>query len=532
MARRTAAQRRIALTTASDQMLLELTRDGMSEAFGELWSRHSGAVTAGARLYTGYDPNDLMQEAFLKVYASIQDGGPLPVSFRAYVATTARRLAIDKSRQDRGAFHEPIDDALDHPALSDEDFSHRMLEDSTTAHAFRELPSRYREALWYRDVEDLPVQEIARYVGMSANATSVLIKRARDAFKTSWIKVQLSPQRDLPQECSDIVPKLAAYSSDKLSVKERDRVDLHLFGCTHCGALASEADSLHKKLALVLLPLLLLGGSPGYLAWVQSRENRTPIPTAANYVNVQLDGVRTAPIAVGTALLASAATTSASRTRAKPIAVVVTALLIAGIGVAGAAGYPWGALEEGQQMPADEEPIARVPTESSVPSGKQAEAARDGDPHIDTLLSTEGTTTVLLDGAGSGSRVLVPPSAPDPGVEPDPEAEPEPVTYPEPRVISTVVVPSAEGKPLYISGTPGATFHVAVTHNIDRVQGSVTQQFTLVDDGAGEVRFTFPGYSGMIVTVVISQEYDTAEGRVLDPQTVTLPNFLVFGVRP
>lgn len=511
----------------------------MSEAYGELWSRHSGAVIAGARSYTGYDPNDLMQEAFLKVYASIQDGGPLPISFRAYVATTARRLAIDKSRQDRGALHDPIDDALDHPALSDEDFSHRMLEDTSTAQAFRELPSRYREVLWYRDVEDLPVQEIARYVGASANSTSVLIKRARDAFKTAWIRVQLSPKRDLDPVCAGIVPKLAAYSNGKLSTKDRDRVDLHLLDCTHCAALAAEADSLHKKLALVLLPLLLLGGSPGYLAWIQKRQNRTPIPDSANYVNVRLDGVRTSPIATGTALLAPAAALHAPGTLTKPVAVAVAAMLVLGAGVAGAVTYPGARVTPGSEVLVEDEAISTFSGDERVRGDERTGVKRDRDSRADTVPTAgadaaEDRTIVLDVVSPEGNLVptappVVPPVGPNPDIEPEPEPElepePEPVSYPArvPLSLWGKRAPHTNGS-VFI-GTPGGTMHFAVT-----VDG-LTQSFAMDIDEAGEVYFTFPGYSGVVVSVQISQEYDTAEGRVLDPATMLFPRYVVFVVR-
>lgn len=262
--RRERAQKRINLTSASDQMLVELTREGMNDAFGELWSRHSCSALGAAQAFTSFEANDLVQEAFLKVYASIVNDVSMPISFRAYVCTAVRNLARDKGRKEPDEYVDSFEDEYGNEVVSEEDFSERVLEGTTTAQAFKELPTRFQEVLWYRDVEDLPVQEVARYVGMSPNSTSVTIKRARDAFKTAWIKVQLSPARNLPEECSFIVGKLASHARGKLSATETTKVDLHLLDCVHCAVVASEANNLHKNLALVLLPLLLLGGAPGY----------------------------------------------------------------------------------------------------------------------------------------------------------------------------------------------------------------------------------------------------------------------------
>ena len=168
----------------SDLALVERARDGSERAFAELWRRHHGAVIAATRSFTGYDAEDITQEAFARVFAQIRDGEGPTVAFRAYLARTARNVAIDMAR--RGDAHAAGDD-IDELAGARPDHSDAVMDNVALRSAFASLPTRWQEVLWYRDVEDLPVKECARFVGMSENATTALIKRAREGLKQAWI---------------------------------------------------------------------------------------------------------------------------------------------------------------------------------------------------------------------------------------------------------------------------------------------------------------------------------------------------------
>lgn len=564
---RDSAQQRINLTTASDQMLLELTREGFSEAFGELWRRHSCAAVGAARAFTGYDPNDLAQDAFLKVYASITNGGNLPISFRAYVATAVRNLARDMARRTPAVFVDSYSDDDRDDTITEDDFSDRVFENSTTGQAFAELPTHHRELLWYRDVEDLPVQEIARYVGMTPNSTTVAIRRARDAFKTAWIKVQLSPARNLPAECAAVVSKLPAFTRNKLSGRELAHVELHLLDCVHCAAVASEADQLHKHLAMVLLPLLFIGGAPSYLAWIQSRKNRTPAPTAAHYLDVTLSGIRHSPATRGTAVSPVARTP-----RTLAVAAATTALLVIGTGAVALVNASLtsdtvtsakqsqqerdesvereeldglvgdGAFDDpedtqfGHELDTsgDENPVGTL---SWHPHGADAEVrvstriptrepfSADGG----SVPSSPGSDGGQAPGPAAPSPTAPSPTSPSPQpvqpapepTEPEPtEPEPEPVVYPEYRAVSVVTVP-ATGE-IGISATPGATITIRVS-----APRTVTLEVTVIADANGEAGYNFPGHRGLTVRYSVSQAYSTAEGSVLDPVWFTQANFYV-----
>lgn len=550
MPSRSGAQRRLNLTAASDQMLLELTRDGVADAFGELWSRHSGAVIAAVRSFTGYEPDDLMQEAFAKVYVSVTNqASDLPASFRAYVASTARRLAIDRSRTDAGVVTNSYEDELDSRAFEQEDFSNRVLEDSTTAQAFAELPTRQREVLWYRDVEDLPVQEIARYVGMSPNSTTVLIKRARDAFKTAWIAGQLSPQRNLPDACHAVVSRLAKYSRGKLSAAATAETELHLLDCSHCSALSSQADHLHQKLALVLLPLLLLGGAPGYLEWIQSGSNRTPIPAQASYLPVKVIGARSSPVA-------SSGLARPGRRTTYALAAAAATILIAGV-AASAAWRLSGGEASSPSAQSDSEVREEVRDEHlrDADSSRERPAAGDerssaggtaGADEIDgsdasgaarTLNGIRGEVMPDLVAAPASDQATAPgdpvssalePSAPESPAPGDaPAADPPAVTYPTPTAFSYTV--SNSPFLFEIRATPGATIYLRA---ILPRESWANDQWTvvLVADADGVVTYDFPLHRGRTPSVTLFQEYPTENGlsTAADPlSTVTISGLAI-----
>lgn len=63
---------------ATDGELLDACRGGRTEAFAPLWERHRRAgIVAARNLAPGLDAEDLVSEAYLKIYELVVDGrGP------------------------------------------------------------------------------------------------------------------------------------------------------------------------------------------------------------------------------------------------------------------------------------------------------------------------------------------------------------------------------------------------------------------------------------------------------------------------
>ena len=85
---------------SSDAELITAARGGDAEAFGALYTRHAGAARTVARQYTrsSADAEDVVGDAFAKVYGVVRGGGGPDVAFRAYLLTAVRRLHVDKVR--------------------------------------------------------------------------------------------------------------------------------------------------------------------------------------------------------------------------------------------------------------------------------------------------------------------------------------------------------------------------------------------------------------------------------------------------
>src|SRR6478735_10259925 len=77
-----------------DGELVLRTRSGDRAAFGELWRRHyRSGISVARNVSPGTDSDDLVQEAYTRIYQSILRGGGPTGSFRAYLFTSIRNTA-------------------------------------------------------------------------------------------------------------------------------------------------------------------------------------------------------------------------------------------------------------------------------------------------------------------------------------------------------------------------------------------------------------------------------------------------------
>jgi RNA polymerase sigma factor (sigma-70 family) len=252
---------------AADADLVLRTRSGDRGAFGELWYRHYRSGIAVARSMSGLDPDDLVQEAYARIYQSILRGGGPTGSFRAYLFTSIRNTAAAWGRSGRETAMEDLDAVVD-PATSD-DATESALDRSLTHRAFRSLPSRWQEVLWYSEIEQMKPAEIAPLLGMKPAAVAQLAFRAREGLREAWIQAHLQSLAD-GSDCQRTIERLGAHARANLSRRDQSKVDTHLARCTRCTIVAAEAKEVSSRLALVLLPLTLgITGSAGYLATLQ-----------------------------------------------------------------------------------------------------------------------------------------------------------------------------------------------------------------------------------------------------------------------
>jgi len=321
---------RIDLRSVPDASLIQLSRDGAADAFGELWARHHCVIERRLAAVTNYEVEDVVQEASIKVHRHLLKGGDIPISFRAYLLAAARNIAIDMSRKAGNAPTASYEEEIHNVDLGNPDHADAFFEKSTTTRALKALKPTQRELLWYRDVEDLPLKEVARFVGMTENTATVALKRAREAFKSAWIDAQLSPDRNLGDDCAAVVPLLGKYARDTLKPRAKAQVELHLMDCTHCLALQVDANHLHKKLAMVILPMLLLTGAAGFRELIASGGN---IPDYGALAAVQDPGAAASASSGPSAGAGIATTAGVGGAKLAAIAAATASVLVVGTGI-------------------------------------------------------------------------------------------------------------------------------------------------------------------------------------------------------
>ena len=183
----------------TDAAAVALARDGDSEAFRALVERHSRAVYRLAHRMTGspQDAEDVVQETFLRAYKQLGR-----FESRANFGTWLHRIAVNcsidliRSRRHQETGHDSAD--LEHyEAAADDrvDPSPERLMLSTQVQervgvAMDSLTHMERAAFVLRHYEGCDIEEIARTLGVQANAAKHSVFRAvqklRRALEPAW----------------------------------------------------------------------------------------------------------------------------------------------------------------------------------------------------------------------------------------------------------------------------------------------------------------------------------------------------------
>ncbi len=136
-----------------DAELISAVRGGDADAYGELFSRHvEAARRLGRQLVSGPDVDDLVAEAFAKVFVVLRRGGGPDLAFRAYLLTAVRRLHVDRIRA-ASRLHTTDDLTPFDAGVPFRDTAVEGFENATAARAFASLPERWQLVLWHTEVE-------------------------------------------------------------------------------------------------------------------------------------------------------------------------------------------------------------------------------------------------------------------------------------------------------------------------------------------------------------------------------------------
>ncbi len=254
---------------SSDAELITAARGGSSAAFGALYERHAAAARTVARQYTrsSADAEDVVSDAFARVYSIVRGGGGPDVAFRAYLFTVVRRLA--HTRVEAGRRVQPTDDmatfetafgsvrGVDDPALAG-------FERGVVAKAYGSLPERWQAVLWYTEIERLQPAQVAPLLGLTANGVAALAYRAREGLREAYLQQHLVAAPS--DACRTVNSKLGSYVRGGLAKRESMQVRAHLETCETCRSLVLELGDVNHGLRGIIAPLVLGVAGLGALA--------------------------------------------------------------------------------------------------------------------------------------------------------------------------------------------------------------------------------------------------------------------------
>ncbi|MBB5871637.1 RNA polymerase sigma factor (sigma-70 family) [Allocatelliglobosispora scoriae] len=252
-------------------MLIARVREGDSEAFGELYTRHVTSARRLAHVLSGNtsDAEDLVAEAFTKVLAGLRGGGGPEQAFRAYLLTTVRHVRYDRARREKRV--ETTDDieSFEQAVEGEIDPTIDALERSYAARAFSKLPERWRAVLWHTEVEGESPAQVAPLLGLTANAVAALAYRARERLRQGYLAEHITLTGS--PRCHWTGEHLPGYVRAGLAGRERSKVEDHLSECAECRRLHRELTEANVGLRGVLAPILLGAAAPGYLAGASAK---------------------------------------------------------------------------------------------------------------------------------------------------------------------------------------------------------------------------------------------------------------------
>ncbi len=159
--------------------LLRGDRATAEHAFAELYSRHSGRIYAYVRcVFMDVSlAEDVFQETFTRFYESAQKEREM-TNVPAFLLMIARNLCLNTKRDNKHAV--AFDDA--HLLVEDHQPEKReMLR--LIEMAMELLPAEIREPFVLREYDDLPYDEIADILGISAVAVRIRVHRARKRIR-------------------------------------------------------------------------------------------------------------------------------------------------------------------------------------------------------------------------------------------------------------------------------------------------------------------------------------------------------------
>lgn len=181
-----------------DIELLDAARDGEAEAYAELYRRYRPAARAAAASLRvpRCEREDVIEEAFANILAALRKGRGPSESFRPYLIAAVRNITFSRSRA-----HVRAQDG--YVRLTTELQTAEAVREFDTgdlvSEAFGQLPERWQHVLIAIEIEGRRPAQLAPEMGMSPNAVSALVARARRGLRSAYRDAHRREERRLAE---------------------------------------------------------------------------------------------------------------------------------------------------------------------------------------------------------------------------------------------------------------------------------------------------------------------------------------------
>jgi RNA polymerase sigma factor (sigma-70 family) len=240
---------RLPLPGGGEARLVAAARAGDEQAFAAIVRRHERALHGyAAKLLrgTGFDPEDVVQDVFVRAHAALAGShDERDLTLKPWLFRMTRNRVIDVLRR-RGQPSESLDaEHAVEPAAAPSAEPAQTLGRRETLRALladlAELPEQQRDALLMRELEGLSHESVATQLGVTPEATRMLVVRARENL------VKSVAARDA--SCRDIRGDLARAHDARRRPSEHAR--RHLRACEPCQGYREDLRGMRRSVALL-----------------------------------------------------------------------------------------------------------------------------------------------------------------------------------------------------------------------------------------------------------------------------------------